>query len=181
MNMFKKTMAAMMLIGAVVFTATAAGAVNVDITISGLEKVDLRAFDLNVQYDQTLLTFDSYTMTDELGSFTVPPDAPDAEDWSLGDNGSGTVNLAALSYLSDFSSQPDAFTLATLSFSGEESAMAAVYLSDIVLSDPLGDPLSFTVNGADITVSVVPLPGAIWLFCTGLGIAGIRRKTKKDN
>jgi hypothetical protein len=71
---------------------------DVDINISGLRHFDLAAFDLNVNYDATRLTFDSYVMTKELGSFTDPAGAPDAEDWSLGDDGSGTVNLAVASY-----------------------------------------------------------------------------------
>lgn len=168
-----------MLVGAVVLTATAAKAYDVDITISKLKNVDLKAFDLNVKYDDTLLTFDSYELTDELGSFTDPADAPDAEDWSLGNDGSGTVNIAVFSYLSDFNNQSDAFTLASLSFSGEENAMDGIYLSDIVLSDPFGGPLPFYVKGTDIIIGFVPLPGTIWLVCTGLGIAGIRKKMKK--
>ena len=124
-----------MLFSVVSFTATTAMAYNVDIDIVGLDRFNLAAFDLNVNYDDNLLIFDSYTLTNELGSFTVPADGPEAEDWSLGDNGSGIVNLAVLSSRSDLSDQPHAFTLATLFFSGEERAIGDVRLSHIVLSD----------------------------------------------
>jgi hypothetical protein len=179
----KKTIVTVMLLSAVLFTATPAMAYYANITISGLGSHDLAAFDLNLNYDDTLLTFDSYILTNELGSFSDPAGiAPDAEDWSLGDDGFGTVNLAVVSYRSDFSSQPDAFTLATLSFSGDESAMADISLSDIVLSDAFGYPISFTVSGTDITVprpNVVPIPGTIWLLGTGLCAVGVRRKLIK--
>ena len=149
-----------------------AAAYDIDITISGLSGLDLAAFDLNVNYDDTLLTFEDYTLTGQLGSFSS-----DAEDWSFGDDGFGTVNLSILSYLMDFSAQSDAFTLATISFSGDESAMAAISLSDIILSEPAGNAIAYAVAGTDI--SAVPVPGAIWLMGSGLlGFAGLIRRRR---
>ena len=143
---------------------------SVDITISGLENFDLAAFDLNLNYDDGTMIFMDYTLTEELGSF----DLLDAEDWSFGDDGFGTVNLAVVSYLFDFSSQSDSFTLATVNFDFDGD----VYLSDIVLSDEFGDAIPFTVNGTDI--SAVPVPGAIWLLGSAFaGIIGIRRRNQK--
>jgi len=170
----KRWLLAILLLNAVLFSAAPAAAYEIDVTVSGLGGFDLGAFDLNVNYDDELLTFGSYTLSEELGSFGEG----DAEDWSLGDIGSGTVNLAVLSYLFDFSTQPDAFTLATLTFSGDEAGLAGISLSDIILSDDLGDPIPFTVSGTDI--SAVPIPGAVWLLGSALvGIVGLRRRARK--
>lgn len=184
MFLLKKSIITVMLFSAVLFTATTAMAYNVDIDIVGLARFNLAGFDLDVNYDDNLLIFDSYTLTNELGSFTVPADDPEAEDWSLGDDGSGTVNLAVMSSLSDLSDLPDAFTLATLFFSGEERAIGDIRLSNIVLSDDFGNTIPFAASGTKIYAGrspgpVVPIPGAIWLFGTGLCVAGIRKKISK--
>jgi hypothetical protein len=182
MLLLKKSIVTVMLFSAALFTATTAMAHIVDIDVFGLDRFNLAAFDLNVNYDDNLLTFDSYTLTNELGSFTVPDEGPEAEDWSLGDDGSGTVNIAVLSSLNDFSGQPDAFTLATLSFSGEDRAIGDISLSQIVLSDDFGNTISFTASGTKIYAGqssgpgYIPIPGSIWLLGFGLGVAGIRRK-----
>jgi hypothetical protein len=182
MLLLKKSIVTVMLFSAVLFTATPAMAHRVDIDIFGLDHFNLAAFDLYVNYDDNLLTFDSYTLTNELGSFTVSGDGPEAEDWSFGDDGSGTVNIAVLSSLSDFSGQPDAFTLATLFFSGEDRAIGDISLSHIVLSDDFGNTIASTASGTKIYAGqspgpgYVPIPGSIWLLGLGLGVAGIRRK-----
>lgn len=178
MHLLKRSFVTVILFSAILFTGATAMAYNVDIDIFGLDRFNLAAFDLNVNYDDNLLTFDSYTLTNELGSFTVPTDYPEAEDWSLGDDGSGSVNLAVLSSLSDFNDQPDAFTLATLVFSGEERAIGGISLSHIVLSDDFGNTIPFTTSGTQINAGrpdPIPIPGAIWLLGSGLGVAGIRR------
>jgi hypothetical protein len=150
-----------------------AAVAEVEVTISGLKSLDLAAFDLDVNYDEALLTFDSYTLTEELGSFALD----EAEDWSLGDF-EGSVNLSVVSYLDDFSAQPDAFTLATLSFSGDEAGLSGINLSEIILSDDFGDPIPYTVAGTHI--EVVPIPGALWLLGSALaGLVGIRKRFRR--
>ncbi|WP_419660787.1 uncharacterized protein Dvar_11940 [Desulfosarcina variabilis str. Montpellier] len=176
----KAVMATLLIVSAVFTTAPAmADSYSVDITISNLGDFNLASFDLDVTYDSSLLTFSDYTLTEELGSFTGPdPISPDAEDWSWGDYALGTVNLAVVSYLDDLSSQPDTFTLATLSFSGDESALDAISISYLDLSDDFGDPIPVSVNGTHI--NVVPIPGAIWMALPGLlGIIGVRRRTNQ--
>jgi hypothetical protein len=107
-----------------------------------------------------------------LGSF----DLFEADDWSDGDDGFGTVNLSVVSWLFDFSGQSNDFVLATLSFDGDESAMAGINLSYIDLSDEFGDAIPYAVNGTGI--NVVPEPSAILLLGAGLlGLAGLRRRS----
>ncbi len=173
----KKLIAAMMFcFGLVVMGASPAAAYEVNITISGLEGLDLAGFEFVVNYDSSLTVTD-YTPTEELGSFTGPdPDYPDAEDWSEWEDETGTAyHLSVLSYLSDFSTQADSFVLATISFSGDESALSGITLSSIILSDVDGNGIAFTVNGTHI--SAVPVPGAFCLMGSGmLALSFLRRK-----
>ena len=172
----KKVIAAIIFLCSVFFIGlTPASAAFVDITISELIYQDLAGFELDVNYDSTALTLDYYTLTDELGSFS----AGDAEEWSLGDDGIGTFNLSVLSYLMDFSTQSDDFILATLSFSGDDSAISNIILSNIILSDPYGEAIPFSVNGTDI--NVVPEPGTMCLMGFGVALLGFacRRRTAK--
>lgn len=179
----KRGMAAMALLGVVLLSASPAAAVlavsDIEITISNLGAFNLAAFDLDLSYDDAQLTFVDYTLTGELGAL----DGFDADDWSFGDDGFGTVNLNVVSYLPwgdpFFDTQADDFTLATVSFevTGDPSALDGVLLSYVDLSDDFGDPIPFAVNGTDI--NAVPVPGALWLLGSGLvGVVGLRRRNR---
>ena len=107
---------------------------------------DLSTFDLNVTFDQAMLTFNSYTLGDQLGSIgNVDPD-DDALDLSSGDLGGGVINLSELSWLDDLSAQPDAFTLAVLSFTAMDSGNTTLSIlnsvQDYYLGDFWGEPLN---------------------------------------
>ena len=147
--------------------------IGIDINVSGLEDVDLGAFDLNLNYEDTLLSFESYVLGDVLGD--IPGDA---DDWSLGDLGGGVINLAELSYLDYFSSQPDAFFLATVFFTGSAMGTSSLFFSDVDLGDQLGDP----ITGPSLetgSLTVVPVPAVLWLLGSGLiGLVGFRRKVR---
>ena len=45
--------------------------IGIDINVSGLEDVDLGSFDLNLNYDDTVLSFDSNVLGDGLGAFCL--------------------------------------------------------------------------------------------------------------
>jgi hypothetical protein len=127
--------------------------VGTDIVILGLETSNLGAFDFNVLYDDTILDFDYYLLGDDLGDISTGG----AEDWSLGDLGGGEINLSELSWLSNFSSQPDSFTLGTLYFSGKGVGDTSLSFSDVILSDEWGDPLSDSLTLEDETITVYPI------------------------
>jgi hypothetical protein len=140
---------------------------NIVVSDVGVEN-DLGGFDFNVSYDADVLSFSDYVLGTDLGN---------SRDTGLGDNG-GTINLAAYSLEWDLSSQPDTFTLATLSFSGNSVGNSSFLFSQVTLGDFSGDPLSANLETGN--VNVIPIPGAVWLFASGLaGLVGIRKRLKK--
>lgn len=145
--------------------------INVDIIISGMETDNLAEFSFDINFDDSILTFDSYALGSEL---TDPFWGQD--DWSLGDLGGGVINLSELSWLWDFSSQPDTFTLATVSFTGTSLGTSSLSFSNVILGDYWGNSLSADLETG--TVSPVPEPATIILLGTGLaaGLVGFRKR-----
>ena len=149
--------------------------VFVNLLISGLEFEDLSTFDLNLSYDTSILSFNSYSLSGELGEIVV-----DADDWSLGDLGAGTINLAELSYLDDLGFQSDAFSLATLSFTGMDVGISELSISDYTLGDAVGDQLGvLAAIPGFVQINPVPVPATALLLSSGLiGLVGIRRRSR---
>ena len=67
--------------------------IGVDIVISGMESDKLAEFDFNINYDDTILAFDSYSLGPELGFIDPSDPLADAEDWSWGDLGGVDLSL----------------------------------------------------------------------------------------
>ena len=141
---------------------------------------DLAAFDIDMSFDNSMLDFDGYTLSDNLGNISLF----EADDWSMGDNGSGSINIAELSYLSDFSFQSNNFTLASLTFTSTVEGSSDLDFTYIDLSDAVGDPITQPVFGGPGTVTAtsapVPEPSTMLLFGAGLvGLIGMKRRFKK--
>jgi hypothetical protein len=152
--------------------------VNVDIVISGMDSADLAEFDFNINFSDTILSLDYYELGSGLGDIGLG----DADDWSLGDQGAGIFNLAEVSYLWDFGFQQDTFVLATFMFTGVSAGNSGLGLSDVVLGDELGDPLTGDLFTGSISVGGAganPVPGPSTLLLTGLGICSAVRLRKR--
>jgi len=158
--------------------------VDVALTISGLgdgTAPSLGAFDVDIGFDPTVLSFDSAAFGDPIlgdqldlsgfGSFTgVTP-------------GYGTVNLFEISVdtVDDLNNlQAGSFTLATLTFDAIGLGISPLEISrSSVLSDALGFPLDATLVPGSI--AAVPEPSTMFLLGTGLlGVAGFRKKLRKS-
>lgn len=158
------------------------GSVAVDVVVSGLGNFapeSLGAFDVSVNYDPAVFAFAGYTLGDLLGDLGLV----EALDASGGDTGT-SVNVAEVSLLSDadlHALQPDAFTLATITFDVLDLAIGAT--SQLSLGDPLlansgGDALPGSSGGPATFIgrAEVPATGTLLLCLTGLlGLHARRR------
>lgn len=155
------------------------GTTTVDLNISGLGNfaaTSLGAFLVEVTFDDSLLTFDSVSYGALLGD---PLDFFETAVFTT--VGVGSVSLDEISFLFDFeldALQPDSFTLATLSFTGDNEGISALGFGTVDLSDAAFPASTLTVDqfiGASITVESsggapqpVPEPSTWLLFGTGM-------------
>nr|WP_320014850.1 cohesin domain-containing protein [uncultured Desulfobacter sp.] len=152
----------------------------VDIIISGLEDDDLSAYDFDVSFDNTILDFQAYSFGTGLGApyYSV--------DWSWGDLGL-SINLAEVSSLSDFSSQEDSFTLATLTFTALLPGKTNLsFLIDESIGQGFTDADVYSTwitidefNTAEITVSSVPISSSLTILAFGLFLLIIGYRGKR--
>lgn len=125
--------------------------IDLVISISDLGADDLSAFNIDLGFDDNLLNFTGYTLgTDLIDSFFGQ------EDFSFGQTSDGVVNIAELSWLIDFSLQPTAFVLATLSFDTLVAGIADFSILDIELVDGLMSPSNIDASLETARLSIVP-------------------------
>ena len=144
--------------------------VNIDLNISGLGNFSadsLGGFDLNINFDPSILSFNNAVYGNQLDLFglgTINGTMPEIV----------SVNLfeISLDFAFDLNTlQVDNFTLVSLTFDTLAVGTSNLLMSNVVLSDPVGSPLSFTVNNGSVSVTAqttIPEPGILWLFCVAL-------------
>lgn len=144
----------------------------------------LGAFSLKVNYDSSILNFDSIIFGQYLGDLGLL-EADAYVDYSL----AGEISLDEVSWLFDFeleSLQSDNFTLASLQFTSVNLGTSFIELDNIVLSDAYGYNLAISeIQNAQVDVKTAPVPEPTSLFLFGTGLfclANLKRKnTKKGN
>jgi hypothetical protein len=167
------------------------GATGDDVTLTlmvgGLEDLEprsLAAFDLDILFDPSVLSFTSYTLFDGLGDLGLF----EAEDFSLGEYAPGAVGLSEVSYLFDFELdpfQPGTFALAELMF--HVDSLAAPGFTIVSMRPGLfgfadaqgGEFVDVEMRSALIgtqPVNAVPEPSTLFLLSLGLVLVAYRRK-----
>lgn len=161
---------------------------SVDLVISGLGDEILTGFDLDVIFDDTLLSFDGFTFGTDCSGFSC------LDVFGLGslqdviDYGFGVVNVFELSFDFDedlFDFQPDTFVLGTFTFTGLEFGISAL---DIFVWELAGEYVFDEDQGFFVASSVaadvqgglieVPEPGTLLLFLSGLLSLALTQKNK---
>ncbi|MDX2504819.1 MAG: hypothetical protein QNL62_10130 [Gammaproteobacteria bacterium] len=160
---------------------TQGSGVEVNLVISGLgtgTAPSLGTFDLDVDYDASLLGVSNVLFADQLDLFGLGS----TTDWESID---GSVNLFELSLdqPSDLELlQLDSFTLATLSFDTLGVGSSLLSYSNVFLGDAGGNPL-FADLMSEGNITVLPAvaisePAMLWLMGFGLAGMGLGRKLK---
>ena len=144
-------------------TIPPAGSASVDITISGLDAgvaPSLSVYDLSVSYNSSILGFSSLAFGDSVlgdqldlsgfGTITI-----------VDSSVPGVIQFSEISFdlpATLDSQQLDAFTLATITFTGIGGGISPLSLTVNSLGDSIGDPL--TVDPANIGSGSVTVTGS---------------------
>ncbi|WP_181902180.1 PEP-CTERM sorting domain-containing protein [Thalassotalea euphylliae] len=141
----------------------------------------LGAFDLDVLYDSSVLSYTDHTLSDGLGDIALG----EALDSSLGDDGAGTLGLAVVSFLGAAfldANQAGEFALAQISFDVDMLAIpdfTTVSLQGIAFSDADGIAITDVSLGNAIIATQardVPEPTSLALLSLAvLGMLGRKR------
>ena len=140
--------------------------VFVDLTVSGLSNggsPSLGAFDFDVLFDDSILSFTTATFGNSLGD---PNPAAFEAVTNVDTSVAGAIGLDETSLLFDLSFQADAFVLATLEFATLATGTSALTYANEVLSDENGSVLSNNTSTGSVTVNraVVSAPDTLSLM-----------------
>jgi len=153
---------------------------SVDVVASGVGTgaPSIGAYDVDLSYDSSLLSFNNLTLgtgLDVRGLGSLP-----GSDASV----PGKVNVFEVSFdtIPDLNQlQPDTFTLFTLTFNAAAAGTSALQLTLNALSDAAGSALAASLQSGSVTVSPVPLPPTVWLLLSGLaGLVVTRTRRPAD-
>lgn len=151
--------------------------VQVEVTIDGVNDgltPALGAFDINLNFDPSLLRFQSATFGSQLDIFGL------GDEQSVSTPTSGVVRAYEISLetsedLTAF--QATGFTLASFYFYAIGGGTSPLAISSNSLSDAFGSDLAADIVSGGVTVAPVPLPAAGWLLGWALlGYVGLARK-----
>jgi len=151
--------------------------VTVDLRISGLGDDILTAFDLDISFDDSILDFQGFTFGTGLDTFGLGTNIQFDTDF-----GAGLVNVYEISFDSDVvlgSFQPNDFVLGTFDFGTLSLGTSALNVAAPLFGGLVGaGALELDMEVVEGSVSVVPVPAAIWLFGSALmGLIGLSRRT----
>jgi hypothetical protein len=152
---------------------------EVDVVVAGLGGGDssISAYDLDIGFDASLLSFDSV----EFGVLLGGP-ADSLQDSGL--LGAGVLDLAELSLLDAGALdtlQPDSFVLATLHFTPIAPGTSSLTFSQAIVANGGGGVVRELTLGAGRVVvgdRVIPEPGAAALFA--LGALAVARRARRS-
>ena len=152
---------------------------SVDVVVSDLGSDIVSAFDMDATYDPTVIAATDVTFGPMLGG-GLPSSLQASDVSSPGVVDFREVSLLGDSALNSVQSGNDSFTLATLSFDAVGLGTSQLGFVFDEWNDIKGsDNMILQTDPGTGTVNVVPIPGAVWLFASGLvGLAGIRRKLR---
>lgn len=143
-------------------------------SLGDFQALSLSSFDINLAFDTSALSFTGYNLFNDLGDL----DFFEAFDESFGDLGGGIVNIAEISFLSNFelwNFQPGSFALAELFFVADAAVISAISIDGAVLFDVNGDIIN--ISGANsASVNAVPTPATSILMALGLLTMFVRQK-----
>lgn len=138
---------------------------SIDLLISDLGDLSspsLGAFDVDITFDNSILSFNSETFGTMLGLSIQ----------NVNTSASGVIGLSEVSLeltATLDSIQPDSFLLATLMFQGIGEGTTPLGFSSIALSDAIGSVIPNPAFISSSATVVVPLPASVWLFLSAFG------------
>lgn len=144
---------------------------DLDLTLSGLELIDIAYFTVDVLFDPSVAMFTGASFGDGLGDFS----AGEALDISLPAE-PGLLNFSVQSLLTDFSTQADSLSLATLSFASLAPGDLRIEFGLSEFEDADFNLLDVTANAGNVSVvsspSMVPVPASLILLASGFVLMG---------